>query len=165
MKKTNLTTITATNLQGIFELYPNVSLRKIAPLIGINYGILLKKSKEPIAGKAYDPNEMNWEAIVSTINRKDERIEAFYEINWQELNEHSNRKGPTLPKNMELFEVGTKVYLRKNNATPYEIVYKTETHIVIILEGTQEPTSWSHSTFLLNGPVFEPRVLTNVEEA
>ena len=73
------------------------------------------------------------------------------------MNQGPNRKGTALQKDIDAFKVGDKVYLRRNNTTPYEIVYKTETHVVIMLEGTSEPQAWANNTFLMNGPVFEPR--------
>lgn len=149
--------VTAKDLQEKFEQYPNVSLRKLAPAVGVNYGVLLKKSKEPVKGEVYDPEATNWEAIAEVCSATLERRRNYANIDWEELNSKGARKGATLIKDMEKFKVGDKVYLRRNNETPYEIVYKTETHVVLLLEGTQEPIAWSNSTFLINGPVFEPR--------
>lgn len=149
--------VTAKDLQEKFEKYPNVSLRKLAPAVGVNYGLLLKKSKEPVQGQVYDPEATNWEALAAVCSTILERRRNYANIDWEALNEGGARKSATLIKDMEKFPVGAKVYLRKNNETPYEIVYKTETHVVIQLEGTQEPIAWSNSTFLINGPVFEPR--------
>lgn len=140
--------------------YPNVSIRKLAIAAGINYYLLLKKSKEPIEGQPYDPEAINYEAIQKKFEAK--QID-FTQLDWEGLNEVTGKKVGTLVKDMTKFEVGMKVYLRKDNEVPYQIVYKTETHIVIMKEGTSEPQSWSNNTFLLNGPVFEPR--TNVTKA
>lgn len=148
-------------LQALFSAHPNVSLRKLASATNVSYPVLLKKSKEPVIGQPYDPEVTNWEAIVKVLERKNV---DFLELNWEELNENSKRKGATLQKDVSAFPIGAKVYLRRNNETPYEIVYKTETHIVIQLEGTQEPIAWANNTFIVNGPVFEPRVTTKVEK-
>ena len=142
------------SLEKCFELNPNASLRKLAQATGINYGVLLKKSKDPIPGEAYDPEATNWKALEDKLTSKGV---DWNTLNWGVLNAGPNRKGATLQKNIEAFKVGDKVYLRRNNTTPYEILYKTETHIVIMLEGSSEPQAWSNSTFLINGPVFEPR--------
>ena len=75
------------------------------------------------------------------------------------LNAGPSRKGTSLQKDIDAFKVGDKVYLRRDNTTPYEIVYKTETHVVIMKEGTSEPQAWANNTFLINGPVFEPRAI------
>ena len=153
-------------LKTYFEEYSNVSIRKLAAATGINYGILLKKSKEPIPGEAYDPEAINWGALEEKLAAK--RID-WTTLDWEALNEGPSRKGATLIKDMSAFKVGDKVYLRKNNEVPYEILYKTDTHIVIMLEGTTEPQAWANNTFLINGPVFEPRAAKSakmeVEEA
>lgn len=146
---------TELTLEFMFSQYPNASLRKLAAATEVNYGVLLKKSKDPIPGEAYDPEAINWTAIEATLAKKEV---DFKTLNWEELNAGPNRKGAALQKDVEAFPVGCKVYLRKNNQTPYEVVYKTDTHVVLQLEGSQEPIAWANNTFLINGPVFEPRV-------
>lgn len=142
------------SLQKCFELNPNASLRKLAQATGINYGVLLKKSKDPIPGQPYDPEAINWDAL-------EEKLESkgvdWNTLNWGVLNAGPNRKGAALQKDIGAFQVGDKVYLRRNNTTPYVILYKTETHVVIMLEGSTEPQAWANNTFLINGPVFQPR--------
>ena len=142
------------SLQKCFELNPNASLRKLAQATNINYGVLLKKSKDPIPGEAYDPEAINWQALEEKLTSKGV---DWNKLNWGILNAGPNRQGSSLQKNIEAFNVGDKVYLRRDNTTPYEILYKTETHVVIMKVGTSEPQAWANSTFLLNGPVFEPR--------
>ena len=165
-KKINNEAIHATatvskTLKEYFEEYPNASLRKLAAATNINYGIMLKKSKEPVAGEAYDPEAINWAAVEAKLASK--KVD-FHELDWDALNEGPNRKGSTLVKDMDAFQVGMKVYLRRNNETPYEIVYKTATHVVLMLEGSSEPMAWSNNTFLINGPVFSPRAVRNEDE-
>ena len=156
------TTATATiSLQSLFEQYPNASLRKLAAATEVNYGVLLKKSKDPIPGEAYDPEATNWKALEDKLTAKGV---DWATLDWEALNEGPNRKGTALQKDIEAFKVGDKVYLRRNNTTPYEILYKTETHIVIMLEGTSEPQAWANNTFLINGPVFEPRAEKSKKE-
>lgn len=142
------------SLREYFESFPNASIRKLAAATNINYGILLKKSKEPIPGEAYDPEATNWGALEAKLKAKSVDYTA---LDWEAMNAERSRKGATLIKDMSAFKVGDKVYLRKNNTTPYEILYKTDTHVVIMLEGTSEPQAWANNTFLINGPVFEPR--------
>lgn len=143
-----------TSLQSLFEAYPNASLRKLAHATGVNYGVLLKKSKDPIPGEAYDPEATNWKALEDKLTAKG--ID-WTTLDWEALNAGPNRKGSALQKSIDAFNVGDKVYLRRNNTTPYEILYKTETHVVIMLEGSTEPQAWANNTFMINGPVFEPR--------
>lgn len=159
-------TSTNNSLQAYFEQYPNASIRKLSVATGINYGVMLKKSKEPIPGEAYDPEATNWSALEEKLTSKS--ID-WTTLDWDAMNEGPNRRGATLQKDINAYSVGTKVYLRKNNTTPYEIVYKTGTHIVIMLEGTTEPQALAHNTFLLYGPASEPRATKSdkveVEEA
>lgn len=151
------TTIEAVNhysLQECFEMNPNASLRKLAAATNINYGVLLKKSKDPIPGEAYDPEATNWKALEDKLTSKGV---DWNNLNWSELNAGPNRKGTSLQKDIDAFKVGDEVYLRRDNTTPYKILYKTETHVVIMKVGTSEPQAWANNTFLINGPVFEPR--------
>ena len=154
-------TTTTTSLQSLFEQYPNASIRKLSVATNINYGIMLKLSKKPIPGEAYDPEAINWGALEEKLTSKGIN---WTTLNWNAMNEGPNRKGATLQKDINAYPVGTKVYLRKNNTTPYEVVYKTGTHIVIMLEGTTEPQALAHNTFLLYGPSFEPRAVKSEKE-
>lgn len=149
------------SLQAMFESYPNASIRKLSAAAGINYGIMLKKSKEPIPGEAYDPEATNWGALEAKLAAKgiDWTI-----LDWEAMNEGPNRKGATLVKDMDAFPVGSEVYLRKNNDVPYVIVYKTNTHVVVQLKGSTEPQAWANNTFLLYGPSKEPRAVKSEKE-
>lgn len=151
----------AEDLKNLFERYPNASIRKLAAVTGINYGILLKKSKEPIPGEAYDPEATNWEAISNKL--RDKGID-FASLDWDAMNEGPNRKGATLVKDIDAFQVGAEVYLRKNNEVPYVIVYKTATHVVVQLKGSTEPQAWANNTFMLYGPSLEPRAVKSDKE-
>lgn len=151
-----ITTTTSLSLKDYFEKYPNASLRKLAQATNINYGVLLKKSKEPIPGEAYDPEAINWPSLEAKLTSKEV---DWGTLDWEALNAGPNRKGTSLQKDIEAFNVGDKVYLRRDNTTPYEILYKTDTHVVIMKEGTSEPQAWANNTFLINGPVFEPRAI------
>ena len=149
------------SLQSLFEAYPNASLRKLAHVTGVNYGVLLKKSKDPIPGEANDPEATNWKALEDKLTSKG--ID-WTTLDWVAMNAGPNRQGSTLQKDIAAFKVGDKVYLRRNNTTPYEILYKTDTHIVIMLEGATEPQAWANNTFLINGPVYQPRAEKSKKE-
>lgn len=149
------------SLQAMFEYYPNASIRKLSAAAGINYGIMLKLSKKPIPGEAYDPEAINWTALEEKLTSKS--ID-WTTLDWDAMNEGPNRKGASLQKDINAYNVGDKVYLRKNNTTPYTIVYKTETHIVIMLDGTTEPQALAHNTFILYGPASEPRAAKSNKE-
>lgn len=163
-KKINTTTVEATtatestfNLREAMEAHPNVSLRKLAVACEVSYGWVLKKSKDPIPGQAYDPEAINYGAVQAVF---DKRGIDMSKLDWEALDASTVRNGSVLPKDMDAFTVGRKVYLREDNTVPFEICYKTDTHIVIMKEGTTEPRAWSHATFLMKGPVFEPRAVS-----
>lgn len=143
------------NLEELMTKYPNVSLRKLALSLELSYGWILKCSKKPIAGKPYDPDAVNYEEVAKTFARKGIDLT---QLDWESLNESTQTsRGISLQKDMSAFQVGGKVYLREDNEVPFNICYKTDSHIVIMKEGSTEPRAWSHSTFLMKGPVFEPR--------
>lgn len=143
-------------LEEQIKKYPNVSLRRLSQATGVNYGVLLKKAHEPEIGQEYDPEATNWPAVEAKLIQKGVEWEA---LDWDVLNAAPNRKAAILQRSLSAFKVGDKVYLRRDNTTPYNIVYLTETHVVIMKEGTSEPQAWSANTFLMNGPVFEPRAV------
>ena len=151
-----ITTTTSLSLKDYFEKYPNASLRKLAQATNINYGVLLKKSKEPIPGEAYDPEAINWPSLEAKLTSKEV---DWGTLDWEALNAGPNRKGTSLQKDIDAFKVGDEVFLRRDNTTPYKILYKTETHVVIMKVGSSEPQAWANNTFLINGPVFEPRAI------
>ena len=158
-KKVNATEAATTattnfNLKEAMTAYPNVSLRKLATACELSYGWVLKQAKKPIPGETYDPEAINYEAVQATFVKKGIDLST---LAWDALNEAVVKRGSLLTKDMSAFEVGAKVYLREDNTTPFVVCYKTETHIVIMKEGSTEPRAWSHATFLMKGPVFEPR--------
>lgn len=152
----------ANELSIQFELHKNVSLRKVAQAIGLNYQTMLKASKQPVVGQPYNPDELNFEAVAQYIAKRDDAVEAFKEIDWLEMDASAQAgRQAQLSKDINdpMFDVGKQVYLRINPTVPYNIIFKTGTHIVLMLEGTEEPISWSHSTFFFKGPQAEPRTV------
>ena len=150
-------TTTTVDLETLMKKYSNVSLRKLALSLELSYGWILKCSKKPIPGQPYDPDAVNYDEVAKTFARKGIDLSK---IDWESLNESTQTsRGVLLTKDMSAFEVGQKVYLREDNEVPFDICYKTATHIVIMKEGDTEPRAWSHSTFLMKGPVFEPRTI------
>ena len=139
--------------------YTNVSLRKLATELDICYASILKASKQPVANQVYDPDAINYDAVEECIAKRD-KIEELETLDWLALNQVTSRRAATVEKDISKFTVGTQVYLRKNATIPYTIIYTTNTHVVFILEGTEEPICWSWNTFILNGPQFEPRTTT-----
>ena len=170
-EQTTATTTTTTSLKEYMEKYSNVSLRKLATATvelskatpenfgAINYGVFLAKSKMPVPGEMYDPASINWDALEQKLAEKGFTAADF---DWAAMNDAGSS---AVSKNVEDFPVGTQVYLRRNNDTPYTVMYKTNTHIVIQLDGTSEPLAWANNTFLLNGPQLQPRATKETTEA
>lgn len=148
-------------LQQKFEQYKYLSLRKLAAATQINYSMMLKASKKPVEGQQYNPAATNWDAIAAMLLKRNIELDN---IDWEALDVPAKRAPALLSKDVETFKVGMKVYLRRNNDVPYVIAYKTDTHVVLIQEGTTEPIAWSNSTFLLNGPMLQPRAKKIIEE-
>lgn len=146
---------TAEALKKGFEANPNATVRKLANSCSIkNYMGLLNASRKPVAGMTYDPDALNYDAMANVLLRNG--VDAA-NIDWAEVAAETQRTPGTVVKDLSAFEVGMKVYLRREPTTPYTIVYKTETHIVLLLEGSTEPLAWKNTTFLFNGPQFTPR--------
>lgn len=152
----------AEELQNTLTKYTNVSLRKLSIASGLNYQSLLKASKKPTVGVEYNPDEVNFVEVAKVFIRGEKSLK---DIDFEELNNATNSgRVSTLSKNMDDFKVGDNVYLRTNATIPYKIIYKTNTHIVIQLIGSEEPLAWSNSTFLFKGPQFEPRTVKSESE-
>lgn len=152
----------AASLKENFEKHPNATIRRVAHALDMNYMGLLNASRKPVVGEAYDPEAKNYTAMAELITKNGVDVAG---IDWAALEQNNRTSTATLIKDMDKFTVGSKVYIRRNPSTPYEIVYKTATHIVLLLEGSTEPIAWQHSTFLFNGPQFEPRAAAEKVEA
>ena len=161
MSKKNITTneakveVSSERLKLKFELHPNASLRKLAAATNTSYPVLLKRSKAPIVSQPYDPEATNWAAVAEYLEAHEIDIEV---LDWQALNATKQRAGTVgVGKSLSDYKVGQKVWLRRDNEVPYQIVYMTETHVVLLQDGSTEPIAWSATTFLLNGPALQPR--------
>lgn len=145
--------VVGADLQSLFDQHPGASLRKLSQALEVNYGAILKASKAPVAGAMYDPEAVNWDQVATEFAK---RNKDFTAVDWVALAE-SNRPAATVSKSLDGWFVGDLMYLRKNATIPYEVVYKTGTHMVLQLVGSTEPMVWSNSTVLLNGPSRLPR--------
>lgn len=161
MSKKNITTneakveVNSELLKQKFEQYPNASLRKLAAATNTSYPVLLKRSKAPIVGQPYDPEATNWAAVAEYLEAHEIDIE---DLDWEALNATKQRAGTVgVGKSLSDYEVGQKVWLRRDNEVPYQIVYMTDTHVVLLQDDSTEPIAWSATTFLLNGPALQPR--------
>jgi len=147
----------ATNLQDNMTTYGNVSLRKLCLHLGVNYQRVLKAKQKPIEGQVWTKEACNWDAVAKAIGH--DNLSTLTLETWESLNAESSTglTSGSVIKAMEGFEVGQKIYLRREADTPYEVIYLTSTHIVIMLESTEKPTVMNHNTFLFQGPSLQAR--------
>ena len=144
MSKKNITTNEAKVetiselLKQRFEQYPNASLRKLAAATNTSYPVLLKRPKAPIVGQPYDPEATNWTAVAEYLEAHEIDIEV---LDWEALNATKQRAGTVgVGKSLSDYEVGQKVWLRRDNEVPYQIVYRA-----YCLECYDIPAQWSGS--------------------
>ncbi len=117
-------------MKEMFVTYSNVSLRKIAIDLNVNYNMLLKASKKPIPNQIYDPNEMNFDEVEKYLNSKlgDEDGIFNYQsgIDWERLHEETVRT-----KKKKVFIENDLITLR-GNADVYKVFWMSCTHIFLI---------------------------------
>ena len=153
------TSVAEDTLASLMAKYENVSIHKISKITNVTYGLILKKAKQPIANIPYDPEAINYDAVEEYLRGRGISVK---DLPWDEMNTTESKA--VLIHDHEQFQPGMKVYLRSDKTTPVQILFKTETHIVFMKEGTTEPKSWSINTFMLNGPSMEPREEASTEE-
>lgn len=148
-KKVNIKTGEITEVKSlatIFEEHPNLSLRKLAEATGVNYNMLLKAGKKPVAGQLYDPTLINYAEVEAYVRKKSET--PMDSLNWEEIEAAS---APVRTREAINWEIGDKLKIRQDDNV-YQVFMTTETHIVIMaLEGTQ-PRVFSWATFEHQGP-------------
>jgi hypothetical protein len=141
---------TTFNSRETMTSYKDLSLRKVAATLNLNYNMLLKTAKKPIEGVAYDPLAINYNALDTYVNaRVDEKV--LEGINWATINDEAAALHVELPKE---FNLNQKVKLRQDDAT-YQIIFMTPTHIVlnpINDESNTQPRVLNLATFLHQGP-------------
>jgi hypothetical protein len=138
------------NARELMETNKELSLRKVAATLNLNYNMLLKTAKKPIEGVAYNPIDVNYNALNTYINaRVDEKV--LEGIDWKAINDDAAAMHVDLPKE---FNLNQKVKLRQDDAT-YQIIFMTPTHIVlnpINDESNTQPRVLNLATFLHQGP-------------
>lgn len=147
--------IMAVELREKLEQYKNVSLRRIAENTGVSYAWLLKSSKKPVAGEAYNPDAMNYVAVAEVLAKRDI---VLADLPWEQMNvENKRNSAAKLSKNPEDFGTGTFWFLRGSNVV-YEVIYTTSTNVVLLAHGSTVPMNLSWATFFQKGPCKERKV-------
>lgn len=154
-----IASVTGYELRNYMEQYPNASLRRIADNTGISYAWILKSSKKPIEGEAYDPKAINYEAIAAILSKRDIQLQ---DLPWIEMNQANARNSVAkLSKDPVDFPNGSKWYLR-GSLKQSEIVYQTTTNVVLIEEDSTVPMNLSWATFFQKGPSADPRPVKEI---
>lgn len=141
MKK-NVNTVEITGIvEEKMTSVENLSLRKLAMYLEVNYNMLLKAGKQPKAGEVYNPELLNYDAIEAYLRKK--MGDAFDGIDWNEAAECTIQ---TRTKEAITWEVGSKLKIRGDESV-YQVMIATATHVCIMaVDGTQ-PRVFSWNTF------------------
>jgi hypothetical protein len=144
----------ATELQNAFTQFPQLTIRQLAIATDTTYQVLLNGARKPIAGVAYDPNEVNWDEISKILERRGlEELPNLEEV-------AANKRVVLATTKTSDVQVGDHVKLKYEASTTagekepvYEILYLTSTHVVFMdIAGTQ-PRVMNHGVFTHQGPM------------
>ncbi len=143
--------LTNNTIQNIRTNYPKLSLKAICEQANLCYQYVLKASKQPIAGKAYDPNEVNWNAVDAIVARKGVDLTS---IDWQALEDAVKVVTPI--NKPEDFVAGTEFTLREasddKKGRVYSILVTTATHLVFMACDSTQPRVMNWDTFEHQSP-------------
>lgn len=134
--------IQAIGLAEAFAQYQDLSLRKIAQSLEVNYNMLLKAGKSPVPGETYNPELINFAAVEVYLRKK--LKEAYDTVDWESI--AANAVTVSRAKEKQQFEIGSLLTIRNDDRT-YQVMFTTPSHIVIMdVIGTQ-PRVFSWFTF------------------
>lgn len=133
-----------------------VSLRAFSKALNLSYQPLLKAAHKPIAGQVYDPDAINYDAVYEYVAKRVELDFDILRVDWSQYVGQRGKVGTTF-KTPDQINIGDLVYLRTDKTTPYQIIFTTNTHVVLMKVGTEEPIAWGWKTFFFKGPQAEPR--------
>lgn len=150
--------------QEIRENYPEISLKKFCEKTNLCYQYILKVSKQPKAGEAYDATAFNFEAVQRIIDKHTEL--NLEEIDWAAIAEEAKQAKYNQPRvsKPEEFELGDQFTLRTSKDRIYEIIYVTKTHVVFIDEDLEQPRAMSWDTFMHQSPRKNEGVICPVDD-
>ena len=135
--------MTSMTMKEAFDKYPDLSLRKVAMALDLNYNMLLKKGKEPVTGMPYDPELINFAAVEIYIRKK--LGDKYDDVEWDDINEIN--AGVARKKKEEIiWAVGDKLTIRGSDDI-FEVHMVTETHIVLMAVNGTQPRVFSWNTF------------------
>lgn len=134
------------------------TLKAIAGVLDISPNRLYNVAKQPKAGEIYDARVYNWDAIerfvlkrlpegqsldefVAEVIKKDAELKATDRRVGRRLSDEEKyikTTGGLMPRRKFALEVGQKVLTKKDRNDVFEVVYLTDTHVVLQKEGTSE---------------------------
>ena len=141
------------SIETIRTNYPKLSLKKICEVTGVCYQYALKASKQPIAGKTYDPADFNYAAVDKIFARKEVDFASY---DWEAISDEIVIAAPI--NKIEDFEVGTEFQLRETEdkkGTIYSVIFTTESHIVFMSNESTQPRVMNWDTFIHQSPRIE----------
>lgn len=152
---------------------PQPTLKAIAEIFDVPQQRLYSIAKQPVAGQVYDARVYNWGAISRFISKRiGKEGDAFQTVEDvynaaiardEELASADKRRGPhkgagstkvmidlgdgkSMPARRKDIAVGDTVYLKKYTDT-FKVVYLTDTHVVLQVEGKPTLNCLSNWTF------------------
>lgn len=158
-----------TKFETIRNQYPGISLRKFCETTSLCYQYVLKASKLPIAGQAYDPTQINFDEVQKIIDRREGlNLDSF---DWEAISaEAAASRAAQAPVNkQEDFDIGTEFKLREPKGTEgtpiYFVVYTTATHIVFQYIDDTQPRVMNWDTFMHQSPRILTKAMKEEEQA
>ena len=136
-------------LKALMEAHTNVSLAKLAEACNVNVAAVRAKAKQPIEGAVYDPNAINYDAIMAYMMKRQPELD-INKLDWEAMNVKAERATKTLKESNVDFSVGQSYYLRYYKSV-WTIVYATATHVCIMTEGNTQPKVMAKTTFVACG--------------
>lgn len=159
-------TTTRTTFKDIRVAYPGISLKRLCETAGLCYQYVLKASKQPIAGEAYDAASFNYDAVQRICDKHtDLDLSAF---DWASIETEALQAKSAQPRvsAVEDFTVGTEFKLREPKGTEgtpiYRVVWVTTTHVVFQYIDDTQPRVMNWDTFMHQSPRILPK---EVEQA
>ena len=157
-------TTTRTSFKDISVAYPGISLKRLCETAGLCYQYVLKASKQPIEGEAYDAASFNYDAVQRICDKHaDLDLSAF---DWASVEAEALQAKSAQPRvsAVEDFTVGMEFKLREPKGTEgtpiYRVVYTTTTHVVCQYIDDTQPRVMHWDTFMHQSP----RILPKEEE-
>lgn len=139
-----------TRLENLFNDHSEMNLRKLAIASDCTYQVLLKAARKPIIGQPYDPSAINYEELAKSVERKIS-VEEFDEIDFDAIISDARITSKQLTS--ADIEIGESFYLRNDkDGRTYNMLLKTDTHVVICRDDTTQPRVMSNDTFAHQGP-------------